>query len=219
MIKLDNRNVYLDMTHQETNEFYYVNSQNSFISKNDTMEHHSRLGCSKRPAASTSSYVSCGQPSTVKRCRKNSLSSSDPDTFEMNTNSFDQDLSCSSNNSSSFSPTHHPQQHPKYYRQENQQQPAVDETTARNQQRLLRTTEMLKESGLYDVAVRTAALIRQNQQSRKELEELREETKRFLKDVLNNPENNKINQILSSLEKEKQNIPNSLILDSTPPNS
>ena len=72
---------------------------------------------------------------------------------------------------------------------------------------------MLKESGVYDVAVRTAALIRQNQQSRKELEELREETKIFLKDVLNNPENKKICQILNGLDTDLQNQPNSFILD------
>ncbi|KZS12354.1 Uncharacterized protein APZ42_022479 [Daphnia magna] len=70
----------------------------------------------------------------------------------------------------------------------------------RNKHRLLRTTEMLKESGLYDVAVRTAALIRENQQSHKDLEDLKEETKLFLRDVLNNPENKKISQIFNGLQ-------------------
>lgn len=62
---------------------------------------------------------------------------------------------------------------------------------------------MLKESGLYDVAVRTAALIRQNQQSRKELEELKEETKLFLRDVLNNPENRQISHILNGMQQNQ----------------
>ncbi|KAI9563338.1 putative uncharacterized serine-rich protein [Daphnia sinensis] len=74
------------------------------------------------------------------------------------------------------------------------------DTFPHNKQRLLRTTEMLKESGLYDVAVRTAALIRENQQSHKDLENLKEETKLFLKDVLNNPENKKISQIFNGLQ-------------------
>lgn len=65
---------------------------------------------------------------------------------------------------------------------------------------------MLKESGLYDVAVRTAALIRQNQQSQKELEELKEETKLFMEDVMNNPENLKIKQILNKSHEDHSSI-------------
>jgi hypothetical protein len=59
---------------------------------------------------------------------------------------------------------------------------------------------MLKESGLYDVAVWTAALKTENQQSHKDLQDLKEETKLFLRDVLSDPENHKINQILNSLQ-------------------
>lgn len=59
---------------------------------------------------------------------------------------------------------------------------------------------MLKESGLYDVAVQTAALIHKNQQSHKDLQDFKEETKLFLRDVLSKPENHKINQILNGLQ-------------------
>ena len=195
------------MAHKEARDFFNVMSQNNLTPKNEAMAYHSKLGSIKRPLTTCDANYS--QPSiSSKRCRKNSLSSSDPDTFEMNTtNSFDPEFSCSSNNSESFSPSHQSQQ----CRQ--QQQPPIDEAAARNHLRLLRTTEMLKESGVYDVAVQTAALIRQNQQSRKELEELREETKIFLKDVLNNPENKKICQILNGLDTDLQNQPNSFILD------
>lgn len=187
------------MTNRETSEFYNKAHHNISI-VDEGSEQHSRLGSNKR-LAPTSRYVSWSQPPASKRCRRNS-SSSEPEGIELNSrNLMDPEYSCSSNNSSNFSPSQQP------CHQNNQHhEHTSDETTVRNQQRLLRTTEMLKESGLYDVAVRTAALIRQNQQSRKELEELREETKLFLRDVLNNPENAKINQILNGLEQDKQNL-------------
>lgn len=117
----------------------------------------------------------------------------------MNSRSSDPYLSCPSNTSSiSSSNQSHIQQ------QSQQQEHTTNEATANSsQQRLLRTTEILKESGLYDVAVRTAALIRQNQQSRKELEELKEETKLFLRDVLNNPENRQISHILNGMQQNQ----------------
>jgi hypothetical protein len=177
---------------REGTQHFNMNSQNSFVPENN-VEQRLRYG-NKRPTSSH--YVTC-QPSTSKRYRKNTFSSSD-EVFEMNSRSSDPYLSCPSNTSSiSSSNQSHIQQ------QSQQQEHTTHEETANSNQRLLRTTEMLKESGLYDVAVRTAALIRQNQQSRKELEELKEETKLFLRDVLNNPENRQISHILNGMQQNQ----------------
>ncbi len=178
---------------REGTQHFDMHSQNSFVPENP-VEQRLRYG-NKRPTPSQ--YVTC-QPSTSKRCRKNTFSLSD-EVFEMNSRSSDPYLSCPSNTSSiSSSNQSHIQQ------QSQQQEHTTNEATANSsQQRLLRTTEILKESGLYDVAVRTAALIRQNQQSRKELEELKEETKLFLRDVLNNPENRQISHILNGMQQNQ----------------
>lgn len=102
-------------------------------------------------------------------------------------------------------------QYPNSYQQQLQtyQHPAppppADDARHQQQQRLEKTTEILKEGGLYDVAVKTATLIRQHEKSKKELEELRAQTKLFLTEVLNNPENQKVNQVLQTLHHQQAN--------------
>ena len=177
----------------EGTESFNPNLQHDFVPENPVEQHLRYLN--KRPPACN---YPTGQPSTSKKFRKNTFSSSD-ELFEINSRSSDPYLSCPSNTSSISSNQSQIQS------QQNQQQEHTihEESANSNQQRLLRTTEMLKESGLYDVAVRTAALIRQNQQSRKDLEELKEETKHFLRDVLNNPENRQISHILNNLHQDQ----------------
>lgn len=83
--------------------------------------------------------------------------------------------------------------------------PPADDARNQQQQRLEKTTEILKEGGLYDVAVKTATLIRQHEKSKKELEELRAQTKIFLEEVLNNPENQKVNQVFQEMQHQQAN--------------
>ena len=184
----------LSMNNRDIADLFNLTPQETFIE--EQVIGQSRLeNCHKRPSC----YVSWSQPSASKRCRNQTFSSTEArtDLDEMNTqSSFEQELnSGSSDHSSNYSSFQQP-----YEQQKTQQSEPTDESTTNNQQRFLRTTEILKESGLYDVAVRTAALIRQNQQSRAELEKLREETKLFLRDVLSNPENKNISQLLNNLE-------------------
>lgn len=178
----------------------------------DTTEQFSSqtlMGSMKRPLT-TSANVNINHSSVSKRCRRNSLSSSDREGSEVNNaHSLDSETVCSSDNSSSFSSYQH-----QSCLNLNLTEPRTgrdSETAIHNQQRLIRTTKMLKESGLYDVAVRTAALIRQNQQSLKELEELKKETKIFMEGVLNNPENLKLKQVLNKI-REDDNISQSFLV-------
>ncbi len=55
--------------------------------------------------------------------------------------------------------------------------------------RLARTADMLARSGLLDVAMRTADLMRRNQQLEREIAQLKAEADAFVADVLSNPEN------------------------------
>ena len=70
-------------------------------------------------------------------------------------------------------------------------------------QRFQKTAALLKNSGLFEVTVRTARLLRANQLLQKELEQLKTETSAFLQDVLNNPENAKIVQMMDHSTHEK----------------
>ena len=70
-------------------------------------------------------------------------------------------------------------------------------------QRFQKTAALLKNSGLFEVTVRTARLLRANQRLQKELEQLKTETSAFLQDVLNNPENAKIVQMMDHSTHEK----------------
>jgi len=55
--------------------------------------------------------------------------------------------------------------------------------------RFERTADMLAKSGLLDITMKTAELIRSNQQAQQELVQLRAEVEQFTKSVLANPEN------------------------------
>lgn len=179
------------MTNREEMDSFNVNSQTKLAQTSPIAQH--LKSANKRQ--SRPDYIVI-EPLPSKRYKKDTFPQSD-DVFETSSiNSFDPYLSCSSHTSNiSSSNQSQPQQ------QNQQQEYSTDEALGnRNKHRLLRTTEMLKESGLYDVAVRTAALIRENQQSHKDLEDLKEETKLFLRDVLNNPENKKISQIFNGLQ-------------------
>ncbi|KAK4025798.1 hypothetical protein OUZ56_014844 [Daphnia magna] len=178
------------MTNREEMDSFNVNSQTKLAQTSPIAQHLK----STNKRQSRPDYIVI-EPLPSKRYKKDTFLQSD-DVFETSSiNSFDPYLSCSSHTSNiSSSNQSQPQQ------QNQQQEYSTDEALGNRKHRLLRTTEMLKESGLYDVAVRTAALIRENQQSHKDLEDLKEETKLFLRDVLNNPENKKISQIFYGLQ-------------------
>lgn len=72
------------------------------------------------------------------------------------------------------------------------------------QQNTTNAIEMLKEAGLLEIAIRTANLLRQNQQTMKELEELRILTNHFLEDVMRNPGNEKVAQIWASMKAQEK---------------
>merc|ERR1719356_2233136 len=55
--------------------------------------------------------------------------------------------------------------------------------------RFERTADMLAKSGLLEITMKTADLIRSNQQAQRELEQLKVEVDEFTKSVLSNPEN------------------------------
>eukprot|EP00090_Calanus_glacialis_P001067 TRINITY_DN10761_c0_g1_i1.p1 TRINITY_DN10761_c0_g1~~TRINITY_DN10761_c0_g1_i1.p1 ORF type:complete len:143 (-),score=36.02 TRINITY_DN10761_c0_g1_i1:123-551(-) len=55
--------------------------------------------------------------------------------------------------------------------------------------RFERTADMLAKSGLLDITMKTADLIRSNQQAQNELIQLKAEIEQFTKSVLANPEN------------------------------
>ena len=55
--------------------------------------------------------------------------------------------------------------------------------------RFERTADMLAKSGLLDITMKTAELIRSNQQAKNELMQLKLEIDQFVQKVLANPEN------------------------------
>jgi len=55
--------------------------------------------------------------------------------------------------------------------------------------RFERTAEMLAKSGLLEITMKTADLIRSNQQAQQELNALKVEVEEFVQSVLENPEN------------------------------
>lgn len=55
--------------------------------------------------------------------------------------------------------------------------------------RFERTADMLARSGLLDITMKTAELLRSNQQARQELVQLKQEIDEFTRSVLANPEN------------------------------
>eukprot|EP00092_Neocalanus_flemingeri_P059507 GFUD01071148.1.p1 GENE.GFUD01071148.1~~GFUD01071148.1.p1 ORF type:complete len:151 (+),score=40.10 GFUD01071148.1:42-494(+) len=60
--------------------------------------------------------------------------------------------------------------------------------------RFERTADMLAKSGLLDITMKTADLIRSNQQAQNELIQLKAEIEQFTKSVLANPENQDSNR-------------------------
>ena len=58
--------------------------------------------------------------------------------------------------------------------------------------RYARTAEILSKSGLLDITMKTAELMKKNKQLNKELMTLKAETAAFVKDVLANPENQRL---------------------------
>ena len=55
--------------------------------------------------------------------------------------------------------------------------------------RFERTADMLAKSGLLDITMKTAELLRSNQQARQDLVSLKQEIDQFMESVLANPEN------------------------------
>ncbi|KAK7016233.1 hypothetical protein SK128_024793 [Halocaridina rubra] len=64
--------------------------------------------------------------------------------------------------------------------------------------RFMRTAEALRHSGLLDITMKTAELLRKNHELQKEIENLQKETRKFVLSVLNNPENRPILDSISS---------------------
>ncbi len=67
--------------------------------------------------------------------------------------------------------------------------------------RFSRTADILARSGLLDVTMRTAELMRRNEQLARDLAQLRRDADAFVRDVLSNPENAHLVRWLSALEK------------------
>ncbi|XP_076051983.1 uncharacterized protein LOC143031698 [Oratosquilla oratoria] len=63
------------------------------------------------------------------------------------------------------------------------------ESYASRRRRFLRTAEVLRESGLLGITMKTAELLRKNQELQREIEQLQAETRKFVVSVLSNPEN------------------------------
>lgn len=57
---------------------------------------------------------------------------------------------------------------------------------------------ILSKSGLLEITMKTAELMRQNQQLNKELKQLKKETQDFVQSVLSNPENAKLKELSKS---------------------
>uniref|UniRef100_A0A0P4WQG9 Uncharacterized protein n=1 Tax=Scylla olivacea TaxID=85551 RepID=A0A0P4WQG9_SCYOL len=66
------------------------------------------------------------------------------------------------------------------------------ESYTSRRKRFLRTAEALRQSGLLDITMKTADLLRKNQQLQREIEDLQRQTKKFVLSVLSNPENSHI---------------------------
>ncbi|MPC37669.1 transcription factor GTE2-like isoform X2 [Portunus trituberculatus] len=66
------------------------------------------------------------------------------------------------------------------------------ESYTSRRKRFLRTAEALRQSGLLDITMKTADLLRKNQQLQREIEDLQKQTKKFVLSVLSNPENSHI---------------------------
>ncbi|XP_068224332.1 uncharacterized protein Cipc [Palaemon carinicauda] len=65
----------------------------------------------------------------------------------------------------------------------------IRESYEHRRKRFLRTAEALRHSGLLDITMKTAELLRKNQDLQKEIENLQKETRSFVLSVLTNPEN------------------------------
>lgn len=62
--------------------------------------------------------------------------------------------------------------------------------------RYKRTQEALQSSGLLDVTMKTAELIKRNRQLQKDIQDFKKETVEFLKSVLRNPENKEYAKVI-----------------------
>lgn len=68
----------------------------------------------------------------------------------------------------------------------------IKESYAMRRRRFMRTAEALRQSGLLDITLKTAELLRKNQALQQEIETLQKETRSFVLSVLSNPENRHI---------------------------
>ncbi|KAK4295337.1 hypothetical protein Pmani_032093 [Petrolisthes manimaculis] len=68
----------------------------------------------------------------------------------------------------------------------------IRESYESRRKRFLRTAEALRQSGLLNITMKTADLLRKNQELQREIENLQQETKTFVLSVLSNPENRHI---------------------------
>ncbi|XP_045611018.1 uncharacterized protein Cipc isoform X2 [Procambarus clarkii] len=69
---------------------------------------------------------------------------------------------------------------------------SIKESCASRRRRFMRTAEALRQSGLLDITMKTAELLRKNQKLQREIENLQKETRSFVLSVLSNPENRHI---------------------------
>lgn len=68
----------------------------------------------------------------------------------------------------------------------------LKESYISRRKRFLRTAEVLRQTGLLDITMKTAELLRKNQELQQEIENLQRKTRSFVLSVLSNPENRHI---------------------------
>ncbi|KAL3875080.1 hypothetical protein ACJMK2_038017 [Sinanodonta woodiana] len=78
------------------------------------------------------------------------------------------------------------------------QPPDCQSSSTERKTRYDKTAAALQQSGLMDITIKTAELLRKNAALQKELQKLKQETSLFLYSVLNNPENEALRNFLKS---------------------
>lgn len=82
---------------------------------------------------------------------------------------------------------------------------STNNVTSQKKERYKRTADALQGSGLMDVTMKTAELLKKNRALQKEIEQFKKESALFLEKVLNNPENADLRDLLLKEEAEASN--------------
>ena len=113
----------------------------------------------------------------------------------------DPDASCSSSNSCQSEPQQQQQQHHQRHHHQQHHHDDQQQHGRQRKERLLKTIQALKGTGLFDVVVATASLVQRNQKCQQELLQLQADTVNFLQDVLSNPQNRNAVQLLAEVHR------------------